>query len=295
MSQPASLDFGDISAAAIDDIVARALAEDVGPGDLTTMATVPASARGRAALVARQDDVIVCGLPVVAAVYRHVSPDVRIETVLPEGSRCQRGQVVAKITGPARALLTGERVALNFLQRLSGIATLTRRFVEACQGTKARIVDTRKTTPGLRVLEKYAVRVGGGTNHRFGLFDAILIKDNHIVAAGGITAAVTRALAAAGPLTAVEVEVETLEQLEEALAAGANRILLDNMPPDMMRRAVEITSGRALLEASGGVTLETVAAIAQTGVDFISSGALTHSAPSADFALDLELAGPDLP
>lgn len=270
-------------------IVARALEEDVGRnGDITTLSTVPRHLTARGHIVAREDGIIVCGLPVVAEVFHQLSPSVQVNVLVPDGTRCRSGQSVAEVTGPAHPLLTGERVALNFLQRLSGIATLTRRFVEACRGTKARIADTRKTTPGLRVLERYAVRVGGGVNHRFGLFDGILIKDNHILLAGGVGNAVRNALAHAGPLTAIEVEVDTLEQLVEALEAGATRILLDNMPPENIRQAVEITAGRAVLEASGGVRLETVRAIAETGVDFISVGALTHSAPSVDFSFDID-------
>lgn len=275
----------------IDRIVRMALDEDVGTGDLTTLATVPEHLVGRGTIVAREPGVL-CGLPVVEAVYRALSPAVRVVPFLQEGAAFEGGQPLAEVAGPVRALLTGERVALNFLQRLSGIATLTRRFVEACRGTAARITDTRKTTPGLRPLERYAVRVGGGVNHRFGLFDALLIKDNHIAAAGGVRAALQRARAMAGPLSAVEVEVRSLDELEEALSAGATAVLLDNMDVPTLRRAVAMARGRATLEASGGVRLDNVRAVAQTGVDYISVGALTHSAPAVDVSFELEAPSP---
>jgi nicotinate-nucleotide pyrophosphorylase (carboxylating) len=267
-----------------------ALAEDVGPGDVTTLATIPAGAGCEAQLRARQAGVV-AGLPVAIAAFRHLDPTLAISEARRDGDRIEAGDVLLTIRGHARPVLTAERVALNFVQRLSGIATLTARYVECVRGTRARIVDTRKTTPGLRRLEKYAVRVGGGHNHRFGLFDGILIKDNHIVAAGGVAAAVHAARANAPHSLRIEVETETLEEVEAALAAGADAILLDNMPPEQLRQAVELVGGRAVTEASGGITLTNVRAVAETGVDLISIGALTHSAPSLDLGLDFTLKG----
>ncbi|MFL5887363.1 MAG: carboxylating nicotinate-nucleotide diphosphorylase, partial [Thermoleophilaceae bacterium] len=249
----------------------RALAEDVGPGDPTTDATVPADARARARIEQKQPGVI-AGLDMALAVFERVDPDLRFHPLVDEGVWRESGPV-AEIEGPARGILTGERVALNFLQRLSGVATMTARFVREVEGTGARILDTRKTTPGLRELEKRAVAIGGGTNHRIGLFDAILVKENHSALAGGVGEATKRALAAAGDGTPVEVECATLDEVDAALAAGASRILLDNMSPAQLREAVERVGGRAELEASGGVTLETVRAIAESGVDFVSVGA----------------------
>ena len=275
----------------VDDVIARALAEDLGGGDVTTLATVPAETRAEARIVARAA-AVVAGLPVAARVFAHVDRRVEVALVARDGERVRPGQSVATLAGPARAILSGERVALNFLQHLSGIATRTARFVERVAGTGARILDTRKTIPGLRLLAKYAVRCGGGQNHRFGLYDGILIKDNHIAAAGSLAAAVARARALAPHLARVEVEVETLDQVREALAAGADLLLLDNMPLDEMRQAVALCRGRAQTEASGGITEETVRAVAETGVDFISIGALTHSVSALDFSLDLALAPP---
>ena len=270
----------------IDEIVTRALAEDLGTaGDVTSAATVPADAEASGEVVAREDGVI-AGLPLVAATYAQVDGGVAVELLARDGDRVAAGARLARIHGPARSVLAGERTALNLLGHLSGIATATSRFVSAVAGTRARIVDTRKTTPGLRALDKYAVRCGGGVNHRFGLHDAVLIKDNHVAVAGGVTAAVKAARATAGHLVKVEVEVDTLEQLDEALAAGADIVLLDNMDLASLAEAVRRASGRALTEASGGVTLDTVAGIAGTGVDLISVGAITHSAPSLDVALD---------
>lgn len=267
----------------VSEAVARALAEDVGHGDLTSRTLVAPGAAGSARIVARAAGVI-CGLPVAAEVFRQVDPAVQFSPLCADGDTAAPGQEVARVAGPARSILTAERVALNFLQQLSGVSTATAALVRACAGTRARILDTRKTVPGLRALQKYAVRMGGGLNHRFGLYDAILIKENHIAAAGGVSAALARARAA-GPMVVVEIEVRTLAELDEALAAGAQRILLDNMDPDTMRRAVALAQGRALLEASGTVTLEAVAAIAGTGVDFISAGSITHSARVLDLTL----------
>ena len=263
--------------------VAIALSEDVGTGDLTTQQVVPADATCTAQILVKEAGVI-CGLHVAADVFHELDPDLRFEALAADGDSVDGRTVVARLAGRAAPVLTGERTALNFLGRLSGIATLTRRFVDAIEGTGAEILDTRKTTPGLRALEKHAVECGGGRNHRFGLYDAILIKDNHLAVAGSISLALKRAKDAGVP---VQVEVDTLDQLREALDAGADSILLDNMAPDTMREAVAITAGRAKLEASGGVTLDTIRAIAETGVDFISIGALTHSARSLDVSLEV--------
>jgi nicotinate-nucleotide pyrophosphorylase (carboxylating) len=268
----------------VADVVARALAEDVGAGDVTTLSTVPPDARGIATITQKAPGVVF-GLEVAREAFAQTGAE--LEAVAPEGAWQEVGTVVARVTGTAAAILTAERTALNFLQRLSGVATMTAKYVAVIEGTGARILDTRKTTPTLRVLEKAAVIAGGGVSHRFGLFDMVLIKQNHITAAGGITAAVAAARAAY-PDLAIEVEAETAEDVREALAAGAPRILLDNMSPDAMRAIVEEVAGRAELEASGGIDLSTVLAAAETGVDFISVGALTHSAPALDLSLILE-------
>jgi nicotinate-nucleotide pyrophosphorylase (carboxylating) len=268
------------------EIVRRALAEDIGTGDMTTLLTVPPEARARGEIVAKASGII-AGLPVVTQVFAQIDPGLTLTFHLQDGEQAQPGQTLCSMEGSAQSILTGERVALNFLQRLSGIATRTARFVELVQGTKARIVDTRKTTPGLRSLERYAVRVGGGRNHRFGLYDAVLIKDNHIQASGGITEAVERALAQAPHTFSVTVECDTLSQVEEAIEAGADILLLDNMTPSQLAEAVELVAGQAMTEASGGITEETVQEIALTGVDIISIGALTHSSPALDISLDL--------
>jgi nicotinate-nucleotide pyrophosphorylase (carboxylating) len=270
----------------IADLVARALAEDVGPGDVTTAACVPADVRARGRIVARKPGVL-CGLAVAEEVFRQVDPETRFEAKCEDGAELTPNTVAAEIEGRAASLLTAERVALNFLQRLSGVATLARQFTRQVEGTGARLVDTRKTTPGLRVLEKYAVRCGGGHNHRFGLYDGVLIKDNHIAAAGGVSAAVTAARTGAPHTLRIEVEVETLAQLDEALDAGATVILLDNMSVDLMREAVARRRPGVLFEASGNMTLDRVRAVAETGVDLISVGALTHSAPALDLGLEL--------
>ncbi len=268
----------------VADVVARALAEDVGDGDVTTLSTVPPDAQGVATITQKAPGVVF-GLDVAQEAFAQTGAT--LERLAPEGVWQETGTVVARITGPAAAILTAERTALNFLQRLSGVATMTATYVEAVEGTGARILDTRKTTPTLRALEKAAVVAGGGVSHRFGLFDMVLIKENHITAAGGITAAVGAARERYPDLP-IEVEAETEEDVREALAAGAPRILLDNMSPDAMRAVVEEVAGRAELEASGGIDLSTVLAAAETGVDFISVGALTHSAPALDLSLILE-------
>ena len=268
----------------LERVAFAALAEDVGEGDVTTEATVDTDASGSADLVVREAGVV-CGLDVAEAVFRAVEPELRFERLVDEGVVVAAGTAVARVAGPERGILTGERTALNFLARLSGIATLTRRYVDAVEGTGAAILDTRKTTPGLRVLEKHAVACGGGRNHRFGLDDGVLVKDNHLRAAGSVATAVER-LRDATRLP-IEVECDTLEQVSEALAAGADAILLDNMAPDRLRAAVALAGGRARLEASGGITLDNVRDVAETGVDEISIGALTHSARSLDVSLEL--------
>jgi nicotinate-nucleotide pyrophosphorylase (carboxylating) len=264
--------------------IRRALEEDIGSGDVTTESIVPPEATMRGHIVARQAGVV-AGLDVAQAVYQMVDERVVFETQVEEGARVQRGQTLAIVSGPARSLLTAERTALNFLGRMSGIATLTRQFVDAVAGTGAIILDTRKTAPGLRMVDKLAVRRGGGQNHRLGLYDMVLIKDNHIDFAGSLTLAVQRARRAAPHLN-LEVEARTLDDVRQALALGVERILLDNMPPSAMAEAVRLVAGRARLEASGNVSLENVRQIAETGVDYISIGALTHSARVFDVAFD---------
>jgi nicotinate-nucleotide pyrophosphorylase (carboxylating) len=279
-----------LDAALVAREVRRFLDEDVGTGDVTTARAVPPGARASGRIVAREA-CVVAGLEIASAAFSTLDARVAIALAVRDGQAVGAGGVLAAIDGPAAPILTAERVALNVLQRLSGVATLTRRYVDAVAGTDASVSDTRKTTPGLRVFEKYAVRAGGGRNHRTGLFDAILIKDNHIAAAGGVAAAVTAARLAQAPPMAVQVEVDTLEQLAEALDAGADAVLLDNMTPAAVAAAVAAvrrhTRGVACwIEASGGITLQTVRAYAEAGVDTISVGALTHSAPSVDIALD---------
>ncbi len=264
--------------------IQRALEEDIGSGDATTNSIVPADAILRGQIIAKQDGVI-AGLEIAAAVFRELDQSIVFETSIADGEKVANRTVVANLYGSARALLTGERTALNFLGRMSGIATLTREFVDEVIGTSAVILDTRKTAPGLRTTDKLAVKLGGGGNHRIGLFDMILIKDNHIDFAGSITAAVERARSANSGLE-IEVEARTLEDVREALSLQVERILLDNMSPDMMREAVQINGGRAKLEASGNVTLETVLEVARTGVDYISIGALTHSPRVFDVSLE---------
>ena len=270
-------------AAEIERNVSAALAEDVGNGDLTALLT-PADGVATAKVISRADTVI-CGQPWFAACYRKLDSRVAVKWHVTEGANARLGTVVCTLTGPARALLTGERTALNFLQLLSAVATVTRRYVNAIAGTHAAIVDTRKTLPGLRLAQKYAVKVGGGVNHRLGLYDGILIKENHIAAAGGVRAALEAARQIVPPGIWIQIEVETLEQLREALDAGARMILLDNMDPGMLRAAVDIAAGRAELEASGGITLDNVRAVAETGVDRISIGSLTKDVRAADLSM----------
>jgi len=278
----------------MSELVERALAEDIGGGDLTTRAVVPEGARALA-VIRQKEPGVIAGMGVMREVFLHVDPELEFEAHCPEAKWREEG-TVAHVTGVAASILAAERVALNFLGRLSGVATLTARYVRAVEGTRARILDTRKTTPGLRDLEKAAVRAGGGTSHRRGLYDAILVKENHSELAGGVGEAARLALEAAPELAraagresvAVEVECATLEEVEQALAAGTPWILLDNMSLDELRGAVELADGRAELEASGGITLDTIRALAETGVDYISVGALTHSAPALDVSLLLE-------
>lgn len=272
----------------IEPAVRAALAEDLGrAGDITTEATIPVEAKARVVIRAREDGRI-AGLDCARMAFRLMDPNLRVAVQLPDGSDVMPGDIVAAIEGSARAIITGERVALNFLGHLSGIATATREIARAIEGTKARVCCTRKTTPGLRALEKYAVRAGGGMNHRFGLDDAVLIKDNHIAVAGGVREAIERARRRAGHMVKVEVEVDTLDQLEEALATGVEVLLLDNMTPEQLAHAVKLVAGRAITEASGRVTAATAPAIAAAGVDLISCGWITHSAPCLDLGLDFD-------
>ena len=283
----------ELSARVLHDLAVRFLDEDVGFGDVTTLSVVPVGVNGHGRLLAKAP-LVLAGLEVAQAVFHVADSTIELQPTARDGERLSPGQVLATLRGSARALLTAERVALNLLQRLSGVATLTRQYVDAVQHTHARVIDTRKTTPGLRLLEKYAVRVGGGHNHRFGLADGVLIKDNHIAVVSGIAEAIHRVRETVPHLQKIEVEVDHLSQIPEALAAGADAILLDNMTPEQTREAVHMvrsTPGAegVLLESSGGVTLETVRQYADAGVDLISSGALTHSAPAVDISLELEL------
>jgi nicotinate-nucleotide pyrophosphorylase (carboxylating) len=291
VTTPASLSHPEafLSPLVIDEAVQRALDEDLGrAGDITSIATIPETTQAHAILIARQAGVI-AGLPLAVATFQKLSPDINIQAHFRDGGAVAAGLHVLTISGPARAVLAGERTALNFVGRLSGIATLTADYVRHTAGTKMRICCTRKTTPGLRALEKYAVRCGGGFNHRFGLDDAILIKDNHIAVAGGIRPVLKRARAHAGHLVKIEIEVDTLAQLREVLDTGlADVVLLDNMDIADLSEAVKLAKGRVVLEASGGVTPDSIAKIAAAGVDYASAGALTHSAPNFDVALDID-------
>jgi nicotinate-nucleotide pyrophosphorylase (carboxylating) len=270
----------------LKELIENALAEDLGSGDVTSEATIPADAVSEAVMLAKQH-LVLAGIEVSREVFLTLDPAIHFIAFAKDGDIIHAGTELARLSGNTRALLAGERVALNLLQHLSGIATLTARYVDQVKGLKAAVLDTRKTLPGLRQLEKSAVRIGGGKNHRMGLYDMILIKDNHIKAAGGITKAVASARMKTGNLR-IEVETKTLDEVREALAAKADIIMLDNMPVEMMRGAVNLIAGRALVEASGNVTLETVRRIAETGVDFVSSGSLTHSAPAADISMKIQ-------
>lgn len=274
----------------IDNAIRAALEEDLGrAGDMTTQATIPARATARAVIAARETGVV-AGLPLARAAFRRMDQNVGVEAWLEDGAKVAPRAIIARVEGPARAILAAERVALNYLGRLSGVASLTAQYAARIAHTNAKVCDTRKTTPLLRAFEKYAVRCGGGANHRFGLDDAVLIKDNHIAVAGGVVPALRAAKRFVGHLVKIEIEVDTLGQLKDVLTEGADAVLLDNMKPDDLRRAVEMVGGRMICEASGGVTLETVAEIAETGVDLISVGALTHSAKVLDLGLDIEIA-----
>lgn len=280
-----SVPFGPLEPGSYREIVRRALAEDLGWGDVTTEATVDVSLRAKGVIVAKCDCVI-AGIEVAAEVFRQLDPLVSFTVKKPDGSRCAHSDIVAELRGAAGPMLTAERTALNLLQHLTGIATLTRRYVDTAGG-RIMILDTRKTTPTLRALEKYAVRAGGGVNHRFGLDDAILIKDNHIRLAGGVRTAIVRMRGARRDMP-IEIEAQTLGQLDEVLEAGAETILLDNLATDQIREAVRRIGGRAKVEISGGITLERIAELAMTGADYVSVGALTHSAPAADLSLEIE-------
>jgi len=272
----------------MDDFVTRALAEDLGKGgDVTSAATIPADARFTATMNCREE-IVVAGLPLAAAFFQRIDPQVSLSLEVEDGDKVAAGTVLMRLEGQARAMLTAERSALNTLQHMSGIATLARRYVDRIEGTGARLLDTRKTIPGLRLVEKYAARMGGADNHRLRLDDGLLIKDNHVAVNGSVEAAVARAREAGSGLQ-IQVEVDRLEQIEPALAAGAERLLLDNMPPAVLSQAVALVAGRVPLEASGGVSLDTIRAIAETGVDFISVGRITQSAPAVDIGLDFAL------
>ncbi|KZL29345.1 carboxylating nicotinate-nucleotide diphosphorylase [Pseudovibrio sp. WM33] len=287
MSRPSSLP--ELSLIMVDDAVKAALLEDFGrAGDITSQATIPADAVATGVIAARKDGVL-AGIDLALSAFRQVDPTLDVIVLAQDGDKLEPGTIIARIHGPARALLEAERVALNFLSHLSGIASATNAFQRKISHTNAKVVCTRKTTPGLRSFEKYAVRCGGGMNHRFGLDDAILIKDNHIAVAGGVVPAIESARAFAGHLVRIEVEVDTLDQLKEALTAKPDVVMLDNMGPDLLRQAVEINKGQAVLEASGTITLSTIQAIAEAGVDIISSGWITHSAPILDLGLDIEI------
>lgn len=270
----------------IKKLIEHALAEDIGSGDITTDAIIPETSISGAVMLAKQE-LVLAGLEISREVFLRLDPSIQFTAYAKDGERVHAGTEIARLSGNTRALLRGERVALNLLQHMSGIATLTAKYVEKIKGMKAQVLDTRKTLPGLRQLEKYAVRTGGGKNHRMGLYDMVLIKDNHIKAAGGIAKAIEAARRKAGQLK-IEVETKNLEEVREALAAKADIIMLDNMPIDTMREAVKLIDGRSLVEASGNVTLDSVRHIAETGVDFISSGSLTHSAPAADISMKIK-------
>jgi len=271
----------------VKTIIEKALSEDIGPGDVTSAATIPVGSTSTAEMLAKQDFVL-AGLDVSLEVFHALDAAIQFTRFAQDGDRIKSGKVIARLSGSTRVLLAGERVALNLLQHMSGIATLTSKYVEQIKGFKAQVLDTRKTLPGLRQLEKYAVRMGGGVNHRFGLYDGVLIKDNHIKAAGGIANAIKSARKQARNLFKIEVETKSLDDVREALAAKADIIMLDNMSLDMMREAVKLINDRAPVEASGNVTLETIRAVAETGVDFISSGTLTHSAPAVDISMKIK-------
>ena len=272
----------------LDPLIELALAEDIGTGDITTESTVTPKQKGVGIIIV-EDDGVIAGLPVAQRVFQKIDPSLEFRKFVSDGDRVRKMTPVAEVTGRVKPILTGERIAINFLQRLSGTATLTARFVERVEKYDVQITDTRKTTAGWRAIQKYAVYMGGGQNHRFGLFDGVLIKDNHIIAAGSVAKAVRKAKSTVPHTMKIEIEVETPDQVEEAMCAGADILLLDNMPVELMRTTVEKVAGRVLIEASGNITLDKVDAVAETGVDLISVGALTHSAMPLDFSLDLKL------
>lgn len=270
----------------VDKIIERGLLEDIGTGDITTKSIIPSNLKAKG-IIKTSEEGVVAGLGIACLVFKKLDSDITFQEKIKDGTKVARGKVLAEITGPARTILKGERVALNFLQRMSGIATITSKFCQEVKDFPARIVDTRKTTPGLRILEKYAVRMGGGYNHRFGLYDAILIKDNHIAVAGGIKSAVNSVRKQISHTVKIEVEVENISQFQEALEMKVDIIMLDNMNLDTMKEAVKMAKGKVLIEASGGITLEKARKIAQTGVDLISIGALTHSVKSLDISMEI--------
>ena len=280
------MDFSTKENILIDKIIEQALLEDIGTGDITTKSIIPSNLKAQG-IIKTSEEGVVAGLDIVFLVFKKLDSEICFQPKIKDGNKILPGEILAKITGPARTILKGERVALNFLQRMSGIATITSKFCQEVKDLLVRIVDTRKTTPGLRILEKYAVRMGGGYNHRFGLYDAVLIKDNHIAVAGGIRSAVNSVRKQISHTVKIEVEVENLSQLQEALKVQVNIIMLDNMDLDTMKEAVKIAKGKAIIEASGGITLEKVQKIAQTGVDLISVGALTHSVKSLDISMEI--------
>jgi len=278
----------DINLRAIRELLEMALREDIGSGDITSDSVVPADTMAKGTILSK-DEGIIAGLDVAGEIFRMLDPEIDFRKLVSDGEQIHQKQELATAEGPARPILTAERTVLNFLQRLSGIATLTSKYVRAASGYRARIIDTRKTTPGWRVLEKYAVRVGGGHNHRFGLYDAVLIKDNHIAALGSVSEAITRAREQIPHTMKIEVEVEDMDQVREAISAGADIIMPDNMDVDMMSEAVDLIDGRAIVEASGGIRLEDISAVAATGVDLISVGALTNAAPPLDISMSMTL------
>jgi len=280
------MDFSTKENILIDKIIEQALLEDIGTGDITTKSIIPSNLKAKG-IIKTSEEGIVAGLDIVFMVFKKLDSEICFQPKIKDGNKILPGEILAEITGPAQTILKGERVALNFLQRMSGIATITSKFCQEVKDFLVRIVDTRKTTPGLRILEKYAVRMGGGYNHRFGLYDAVLIKDNHIAVAGGIRSAVNSVRKQISHTVKIEVEVENLSQLQEALKVQVNIIMLDNMDLDTMKEAVKIAKGKAIIEASGGITLEKVQKIAQTGVDLISVGALTHSVKSLDISMEI--------
>jgi nicotinate-nucleotide pyrophosphorylase (carboxylating) len=275
----------------LDQLIKMALDEDIGSGDITAEATIPAGMQARATINAKAD-LVLAGIEVVEQVFHTVNPGIRFARLVEDGTRCKTGDAVASLQGNARSLLAGERTALNFLQRLSGVATMAKRFSDAIDGTRAKILDTRKTTPGFRALEKHAVKMGGGENHRMGLYDHYLIKNNHIAVAGSVKQALESAMRSRMEGQEIEIETRRIDEVRDALEGGADIIMLDNMSVDQVRIAVEYVDGRAKLEVSGGITLDKVRSYAESGVDYISAGSITHSAPAADLNMTMEIQNP---